>query len=46
MNGKGFLKTRRDRGREKNVYFYEYTFSTDAGKEKLYVKIREAPGGK
>jgi hypothetical protein len=45
MNGKGFLKTRRDRGREKNLYFYEYTFPTDAGKERLYVKICEAPGG-
>ena len=46
MDGKGFLKTRRDRGREKNVYFYEYTFSTDAGKEKLYVKICDAAGGR
>jgi hypothetical protein len=45
MNGKGFLKTRRDKGREKNVYFYEYTFPTDSGKERLYVKICEAPGG-
>ena len=45
MNGKGFLKKRRDRGSEKNVYFYEYTFSTDTGKEKLYVKILDAPSG-
>ena len=46
MNGKGFLKTRRDRGKEKNLYFYEYTFPTDAGKERLYVKMCEAPSGR
>jgi hypothetical protein len=46
MNGKGFLKKRRDRGKEKNVYFYEYTFPTDAGKERLYVNICENTSGK
>ena len=39
MNGRGFLKTRRDRGREKNVYFYQYTFKVATGAEQLFVKI-------
>ncbi len=46
MNGRGFLKTRRDRGREKNLYFYQYTFKTDAGKEQLFVKIGQPASGK
>ena len=44
MNGQGFLKTRRDRGHERNVYFYKYAFKTASGKEQLFVKIGQ-PGG-
>ena len=45
MNGRGFLKTRRDTGREKNLYFYQYTFKTDGGKEQLFVKIGQPANG-
>lgn len=44
MNGRGFLKTRRDRGREKNVYFYQYTFKAATGAEQLFVKINHDAG--
>ena len=44
MNGRGFLKTRRDRGREKNVYFYQYTFKTATGAEQLFVKLNSNAG--
>ena len=41
MNGRGFLKTNRDSGREKDIYFYQYTFkTTSGGEEQLFVKIR------
>ena len=34
LNGKGFLKIRRDRGLQRNLYFYQYAFMVDGQKEK------------
>ena len=34
LNGKGFLKVRRDRGLQRNLYFYQYAFMVDGEKEK------------
>jgi hypothetical protein len=41
LNGKGFLKLRRDRGLQRNLYFYQYTFVVD-GQAQLpqFVKLK------
>ena len=42
LNGKGFLKIRRDRGLQRNLYFYQYAFMVDGQKEKpQFLKISE-----
>ena len=43
MNGKGFLKIRRDRGLHRNLYFYQYAFvDADGQKEKpQFLKVSE-----
>ena len=41
LNGKGLMKVRRDRGLQRNVYFYQYAFSVDGKKEKpQFMKLR------
>ena len=43
LNGKGFLKVRRDRGLQRNLYFYQYSFVDAEGqKEKAqFIRISE-----
>ena len=45
MNGKGFMKVRRDQDLKRNVYFYQYAFTVEGKKEKpQFVKIAKAAG--
>ena len=42
LNGKGLMKVRRDRGLQRNIYFYQYAFSVDGKKEKpQFMKLRK-----
>ena len=33
LNGKGFMKVRRDRGFQRNLYFYQYAFVDQEGQK-------------
>ena len=43
LNGKGFLKVRRDRGLQRNLYFYQYAFVDADGQKQRpqYLKIAD-----
>ena len=43
LNGKGFLKVRRDRGLQRNLYFYQYAFVDRDGQKQRpqYLKITD-----
>ena len=42
MNGKGFMKVRRDTDFKRTVYFYQYAFTVEGKKQKpQFVKIAQ-----
>ena len=44
LNGKGFLKVRRDRGLQRNLYFYQYAFVDRDGQKQRPQFLKIANG--